>query len=201
VNNNSIRLIRRPRQASPRRARTTAAITAMAGIALLTAACSSSPSPTGAGGSPKAAGAASSPPASVSPALAFTQCVRTHGVPNYPDPDSSGTIPKETSQQLGVSDSRYQAAQSACQHLLPNGGQPTNARTVADQRNAVRFAGCMRSHGVPNWPDPTNDGGRVRFNVFGGSVPGLDPSSPQVMAAVHKCQSLLHIDLETIGMG
>jgi hypothetical protein len=122
-------------------------------------------------------------------------------VPNYPDPDSSGTIPKESPQQLGVSDSRYQAAQSACQHLLQNGGQPTNAQTVADQRNAVRFAGCMRSHGVPNWPDPVNNGGRVQFNVFDGSVPGLDPNSPQVMAAVHKCQSLLHIDLEAIGMG
>jgi hypothetical protein len=198
--NGCIRLIRRPRQASPRRARTAAAITAAAALALLTAACGS-PSSTGSGGSLNASAAASSPPASVSPALAFTQCVRTHGVPNYPDPDSSGTIPKETSQQLGVSDSRYQAAQSACQHLLPNGGQPTNAQTAADQRNAVRFAGCMRSDGVPNWPDPINDDGRVRFNVFDGSVRGLDPNSPQVMAAVHKCQSLLHIDLETIGMG
>jgi hypothetical protein len=170
------------------------------GFALLAAACGSSSS-TGSGGSVNAGGGAGTPPASVSPALAFTQCVRTHGVPNYPDPDSSGAIPKETSQQLGVSNSRYQAAQSACQHLLPNGGQPTSTQTVADQRNAVRFAGCMRSHGVPNWPDPTNDGGRIRFDVFGGAVPGLDPSSPQVMAAVRKCQSLLHIDPETIGLG
>ena len=194
MNNDSILLTRRPRQA-----RTVAAIIATAAFALLTVACGSSPSSTGSGGSPKAAGTASSPAASVSPALAFTRCVRTHGIPGYPDPGSDGTVPKETPQQLGVSDSQYQAAQSACQHLLPNGGQQTNVQTAADQRNAVRFAGCMRRNGVPNWPDPVNDDGRIRFDVFG--VPGLDPNLPRVGSAVQKCQALLHINLETIGMG
>jgi hypothetical protein len=201
MTSDSSRLTRRPRPVSPRRVRSAAAIIATAGFTLLAAACGSSPSSTGSGGSANAGGKGGTQPASVSPALAFTRCVRTHGIPGYPDPDSNGAIAKETPQQLGVSDSQYQAAQSACQHLLPNGGQQSNTATVADQRNAVRFAGCMRSHGVPNWPDPVNDGGRIRFDVFGGSVRGLDPSSPQVMAAVQRCQSLLHIDLERIGMG
>lgn len=195
MNIDSILLTCGPRQASARRARTAAAIIATVGFALVAAACGGSTF-AGSGGSAKAVGTAG-----VSPALAFTRCVRTHGVPDYPDPDSSGEIAKESPQQLGVSDSQYQAAQSACQHLLPNGGQPTSAQPMADQRNAVRFAGCMRTHGVPDWPDPINDGGRIRFDVFDGSVPGLDPNSPQVMAAVRKCQSLLRIDLETIGMG
>ena len=59
----------------------------------------------------------------------------------------------------------------------------------------------MRGNGVPNWPDPTNGGGHISFNVFGGSVPGLDPNSPRVLAAEHECQSLLHVDLKTIGLG
>jgi hypothetical protein len=193
-------LIRRPWQPSPRRARTATAITATAALALLTAACGGSPSSTGADGSPSAAETASSPPASVSPALAFARCVRDHGVPGYPDPGSDGSEPA-SAKQIAASDPRFPAAQTACVHLLPNGGQQTNSQIQADLGNAVRFAGCMRSHGVPNWPDPTNDGGRIRFDVFGGSVPGLDPNSPQVMAAVNKCQSLLHIDLETIGLG
>lgn len=198
MNNKSILLTRWPRHASPGRAPITATIIATVGFALLTAACGS-PASTGSGSAPYAAGTARSTAANVSPALAFTRCVRTHGVPDYPDPDSSGGIAKESPQQLGVSDSQYQAAQSACQHLLPDGGQQTSAQTAADQRNAVRFAACMRTHGVPNWPDPVNDGGRISFDVFG--VPGLDPNLPRVGGAVQKCQSLLRIDLETIGMG
>jgi hypothetical protein len=194
MNMDSIRLIRRPRRARA------AAITATAGLALLAAACGSSSSSTGAGGSANAAGAASSPAASVSPALAFARCVRAHGVPDYPDPGSGGAEPA-SAKQIAASNPRFPAAQTACGHLLPNGGQQTNAQVQANLHNAVRFAGCMRSHGVPNWPDPANDGGRIGFDVFGGSVPGLDPNSPQVLAAVHNCQSLLRIDLETIGMG
>jgi hypothetical protein len=200
MNTDRTRPIRRPRQASPRRVRTAAAIAATAALALLTAACSGSLSSTGSGGSPGAAGAASSPPAGVSPALAFARCVRANGVPDYPDPDRGGSEPA-SAKQIAASNPQFPAAQVACVHLLPNGGQPTSGQALADQRNAVRFAGCMRSHGVPNWPDPISDGGRVQFDVFGGSVPGLDPNSPQVMAAVQQCQSLLHIDLETIGMG
>jgi hypothetical protein len=193
-----IRVIRRPRRASPRRARTAAAITGTAGLALLAAACSSSPSSAGPGGSPNAAGAASSPSASVSPALAFARCVRTHGVPNWPDPGSSGREPA-SSKQIAASSPRFPAAQAACRNLLPNGGQPTHAQVLADQRNAVRFAGCMRTHGVPNWPDPTiRPDGSPQFDA---PAVGLDLSSPQVMAAAQRCQSLLHIDLESIGAG
>src|SRR6266567_3514875 len=85
-------------------------------VLVLLAACTGSGSPTGSGGSPQAEGSSSSPSA-----VAFSACVRSHGVPNFPDPDSSGGIPKETSQQLGVSSSQYQAAAQACGHLLPGG--------------------------------------------------------------------------------
>lgn len=198
MNNDRFLLTRLPRRALPRWARAAAAITATVALALLTAACSASPPSTGAGDPPTAAANSSS--ASVSPALAFAQCVRARGVPDYPDPDSGGGEPA-SAKQIAASNPRFPAAQTACGHLLPNGGQQTNTQVQANLHNAVRFAGCMRSHGVPNWPDPANDGGRIGFDVFGGSVPGLDPNSPQVLAAVHNCQSLLRIDLETIGMG
>ena len=58
--------------------------------------------------------------------LAFSQCMRSNGVSNFPDPGSGGAIPKESVEQLGVTSSRFQSAQRACQHLLPNGGQPPN---------------------------------------------------------------------------
>ena len=97
-----------------RLARTAAAVIAAAALALLAAACSGSPvirrlrRLTG-------CGRVSDSPS----AVAFSDCIRSHGVPNFPDPASNGELPKASPQQLGVSSSRFQAAQRACQHLLP----------------------------------------------------------------------------------
>ena len=109
---------------------------------------------------------------SLSPLL-FAQCMRSHGVDNFPDPAGNGKFP--TSEQLGVSNSQLAAAEVACVHLLPVG---TNDQYPAAQRTQIlssmlRFSGCMRSNGVPNWPDPTVDSeGRPYFPVS--SVPGLE---------------------------
>lgn len=116
--------------------------------------------------------------------LAFADCMRAHRVAGYPDPGTDGRPPKETLQQLGVSSSRFQSAQSACRHLLPNGGGPPNAaerRQVAAQ--SLRFSRCVRSHGVPNFPDP-DDTGRIPDP---GSV-GVDQGSPKFQAANQACR-------------
>jgi hypothetical protein len=83
--------------------------------------------------------------------------MRSNGVPTWPDPTSSGVFDKSkiTTQQLGVSSSRLQTAQAACQHLLPP-ESATQQRLNAAQ--AVEFSQCMRSHGVPNFPDPDGSG-------------------------------------------
>jgi hypothetical protein len=115
--------------------------------------------------------------------LAFSSCMRSHGVPNFPDPNSSGTIPKMTPEQLGVSTSQLQAAQNACAYLL----QPTRAQEQQVMSGMLDFARCMRSHGVPNWPDPTTDStGEPFFDI-----PGIDPLSPQVSDAADECMHLL----------
>ena len=78
-----------------------------AGLALLAAACGGSPSSTGPGGSSNAGGPASSQAAS-SKAVAFSHCMRSHGVPAFPDPTRRGGVPKVTPQQVGVSNSQFQ---------------------------------------------------------------------------------------------
>ncbi len=108
----STRVMRRARAST---ARTAAAIIATAALALL-AACGGSASSTGSGGSSNAGGAANSP------LLAFSQCMRSHGVRNFPDPDPGvGSAKFPSAQQLGVSSPHYQAAENGCQHLLPAG--------------------------------------------------------------------------------
>jgi hypothetical protein len=188
--NNNIRITRRPRRAWSRAARSAAAIIAAAGLALL-AGCGGSPSATGTGGSSNAAGSTSAQSASSQP-LAFSRCVRSHGVPNFPDPSSNGQIPKKTPQQLGVSSSQFQAAQSACASLLPNGGQTTQAALQQSWSDMANFARCMRSHGVPNWPDPTRYPQHPERPYFNLPATGIDPNAPQVTAKIHTCLYLLH---------
>jgi hypothetical protein len=184
---------RRPGRAGPRAARTAAA---MAVLALLAAACGGSPPSTGSGGSPAAGGSATSPSA-----LAYSACMRSQGVPNYPDPDSSGQLPKTDAQLLGVSASRYQAAQQACRPLLPAGGSPNDCMLTKDCSPALvqqmlaadrKLAVCMRSHGVPNFPDPTNHGasGPV-FNITKAGISDAASHTHQFMSKLDECARLV----------
>lgn len=148
--NHSTRVMRRPRRAWPTAARTAAAIIAAAALALLSAACDGSPSSTSSGSSSNAGGSANSK------ALAYARCMRSLGVPDFPDPNSAGEFNKATMGQLSASNSQYQTATQACARLLPNsGGGPTAAEVQQEWNGMASFARCMRSHGVPDWPDPT----------------------------------------------
>jgi hypothetical protein len=195
--NHSTRLRRRAR---PRPARTAAALIATAALALLAAACGGSPSSAGPGGPPNAAGSPNSPSA-----VGYSHCMRSHGVPNFPDPPSSGQVPKTSVQQLGVSNSQLQAAQRACRHLLPStsGSLQQQAQQCVLAGNCPpavvqqmltsgrRFAICMHSHGVPNWPDPTIDTG-VHQGVpfFDLSKEGINDHSSQISRKMNECGRL-----------
>ena len=124
--------------------------------------------------------------------LAYSACVRSHGVPHFPDPTSGGGIPKETAQQLGVGLSQLQAAQNDCQHLLPPGGslsgQANKTITVEQQQYYLKAAACMHSHGVTNFPEPSFFGGSVEFQGVG-HLPGV--KSPLFTHALHICRELI----------
>jgi hypothetical protein len=204
-------VIRRLRRAWTSAARTLAAIIATAGLVLLAAACSSgSSSSAGSGGSSHAGGSTNSPSG-----VAFSACMRSHGVPNYPDPDPGqppGDAPKVDPQRLGVSSSQFQAAQRACQDLLPFNDEVLSAESlrqceltgdcpqalVQQALTQLRvFTQCMRSHGVPNWPDPTTDSqGRPGFAISI-SQDGFDPHSPQIKPKADECEHVMHPDIGT----
>jgi hypothetical protein len=108
-------------------ARTAAAMAAL----VLLAACGGSPSSTHPGGPANTGGPANAGGAAHSrSAVAFSHCMRSHGLPDYPDPDSSGTLPKTSAQLLGVSGSVFDAAQRACQQLLPATGGSLTASSI-----------------------------------------------------------------------
>ena len=168
---------------------TAAAIVVIAALVTLVAACGGSPgsrvAQLGTASTPSGP-LPSSPSAQVSGAVAFSRCVRAHGVPAYPDPGSGGLLPKKTPQQLGVASSELQAAQAACIHLVPNGGQPTAAQVQQYRGVMLIYARCMRDHGVSNMPDPDSHG---RLAIGPGT--GVDVNSQQFQAAFQACKSRL----------
>jgi hypothetical protein len=139
-------------------------------------------------GSPTTTSSSNPSPASaqVSGAVAFSRCVRSHGVPAYPDPASGGRIPKKTPQQLGVSSAEFQTAQIACIHLVPNGGRPTPAQVGQYRSVMLIYARCMRAHGVSNMPDPDSRG---HLDIGPGT--GVAVNSPKFQAAYQICISKL----------
>jgi hypothetical protein len=110
--------------------------------------------------------------------------MRADGVPNWPDPNTSGVFDKSklSSQQLGASTSRVQAAQGACQHLLPNGGGSNPAQVQQVKALGLEFSRCVRSHGLPNFPDPAGDG-----RIPDPASVGIDQGSPKFQAANQAC--------------
>lgn len=160
---------------------------AVGGLGLLLAACSSGSSGSHVAQLRSTASQSSSLTSAASTskqpvgAVGFAQCMRAHSVPKWPDPDSSGVFDKTkiTTQQLGVSSTALQTAQNACQRLLP-AASTTQQRLNAAQ--ALQFAQCVRSHGVPSFPDPDSSG-RIPDPASG----GVDQGSPQFQAANDSC--------------
>jgi hypothetical protein len=144
---------------------------------------------TGKSGSTSSGGSGKGDPA------AYSACMRKNGVPNFPDPDSSGNIRITGGQDkngrkfgLDPNSPQFRRAQRACGKLQPNGGKPSAQEQAREQEQALKFSRCMRSHGVPKFPDP-------KFQADGGTLmrigKDVNPNSPQFKAAQKACQKLV----------
>jgi hypothetical protein len=143
-----------------------------------------------AAGSTGGSGSSASPE---SQAVAYSACVRAHGVPDFPDPKIS-THGNGVSVAIRVTPAitgnpQFKSAQQACNKLLPGGGPgegPNHQITPQEQSQYLKAAACIRTHGIPSFPDPTFSGGGVHIEHQ-----GLNESSPVFKAAVQACESLI----------
>ncbi len=157
-------------------------------VSLLAAGCgSSSPSSSSA----STAGAQSAQTHSIQPAVNFAHCMRSHGVPSFPDPTTS---PVEFKQSLDPSlphSPEFLTAVKACQHLLPRDGAPSqsDAHNQAHIAAALAFARCLRTHGFPSFPDPTSTG-ELTHQMLASA--GIDLHQPAVAQAADACAPVTH---------
>jgi hypothetical protein len=124
--------------------------------------------------------------------LAYSSCMRSHGVPGFPDPSGTGGVPKPAvvSALQAVGDTRANAATNACNNLLPAGGlggQSNPKLTPQQQQDYLNAAACMRSHGFADFPDPTFPDGH-----FSLSIPSsINTASTQFTQAAQTCTKLI----------
>ncbi len=200
--------------ARPGRARRGATSRALAGLALpaaallclaLLAGCGGSSSPgvakigNASSSTPAAGGSGGGAPESneVSAAtqqkmVKFSQCMRTHGEPEFPEPNEGHIeIHSQNGRGPNPESPRFQAAEKACKQYAPVRQAPSPAQQAKIQEQALKFSECMRHHGVPNFPTPEfpSGGHVVRMRVKAGKSSGIEPSSPQFQAAQKACQS------------
>jgi hypothetical protein len=133
-----------------------------------------------------ACGTASPTPAahpSANPAAVYhqlSQCVRNHGLPDFPDP----TVDAQGHPQFPPDVQRPpDAVMQACAPILnqlPASERPTQT-TANDPAMMRRFAACMRAHGIDDWPDPNADGSFTMPPTLGNIK--LNPRFDQIRAA------------------
>ncbi len=139
-------------------------------------------------------------------ALAFANCMRSAGVPNFPDPKAGGGFLFHTGAGVDPSSPAFKAAHAKCKKFLPEGpgsGSPPSAQTLA---HYLTVALCMRRHGVPDFPDPRitapsnpraalGSGGGVISDIEGVILVfprTIDQQSPAFTRAAAACAFPLH---------
>jgi hypothetical protein len=162
----------RQRRIRPRRAAAGVLAALLAGTALLAAACGGGGSAGSTGSSPYAKG------------LAYSQCMRSNGVANYPDPNAQGVVPVTPNNGVDYTSPQFLQAARTCRKLAV-----TITMTAQQRQQALsqflKYDACMRSHGITDMPDPSTVGG----GVMQGSP--NDANSPQFTAAQQACRSFV----------
>jgi hypothetical protein len=167
------------------RVRSSAAMATLLGLAVFAAGCGDAP---GRGG-----------PGPMAQFVDYATCMRSHGIQDFPDPVTSPgggvafQIDGGPGSDLNRNNPTFKAAEQACQSLLPGAGRvpgPVSPQKLAAE---VSWARCMRSHGLPNFPDPDAQG------VFDSA--GFDENSPAFQTASNACRSLQPAGPTPVGPG
>lgn len=110
--------------------------------------------------------------------------MRSHGVPGFPDPTvKNGSVGFDfTGSGVSQNSPTYQSARQACQQYR-GGGTANSGSSSVNMAAELKFSKCMRSHGVPDFPDPNKNGG------FSGTS-SINPSSPTFQSAQSTCTRL-----------
>jgi hypothetical protein len=126
-------------------------------------------------------------------ALVYAQCMRSHGIQNFPSPtvqDNAHAKGVGFSMPSGIDTSspQFKSAAAACKRQS-GFGVISPAMIAAAMSTGLKFAECMRSHGIPDYPDPVDKGSNIQIGP--GPDGGIDTNSARFQAARKACIPLL----------
>ncbi|MGO9820095.1 MAG: hypothetical protein ACLPTJ_05510 [Solirubrobacteraceae bacterium] len=129
-------------------------------------------------------------------AVKFASCMRSHGVPSFPDPVAGGGFQFPVRSGFNPFAPAAAAAQHDCRSLLPAGGKGPGEASAQDKARTLALAQCMREHGVMGFPDPISSppsnptGYSILFGQPGAviAVPStINPQTPTFRHAATAC--------------
>jgi hypothetical protein len=132
-------------------------------------------------------------PNDVAAAYLYARCMRSHGVPNFPDPHVSSS-PGHAAVAFAVNPSEtgsphFQRAQKACQRILPAPGNSSPGEQRAHKQVLLAFARCLRANGIHDFPDPDSQGQLPLPKVI---AAGVDIHSQAFLDAAKACVGVTH---------
>jgi hypothetical protein len=128
--------------------------------------------------------------------LKFARCMREHGV-NVPDPkpgpDGGPGLVRVGGPGKGGTDGPspqvFERANAACRKYMEAVAPKLSPAQQAELRDqALKFAQCMRRHGV-DMPDPEVGKGGFRVTIRGGQRSSVNPESPAFKDAQEACKA------------
>ena len=127
-----------------------------------------------------------------SDAIKFTDCIRAHGIANFPDPPTQGnpSSGRTWKEAFANQSPAFVTAAGACQHFLPRGGAhgQSPAHSPTQIAAMLAFARCIRGHGFPNFPDPTSAG--ITHEMI--AAAGINLHQPAALQAADACVGVTH---------
>lgn len=116
--------------------------------------------------------------------LNYVTCLHSHGYPGFPEPGASSKVVSKALAQINLRSPQFHKAMHTCDKYLPKSFVTPTHETPQLQAALLKFTACMRSHGMPSWPDP----------LPGGVIPypsGSEANSPTFKAAFNTCLPLI----------
>jgi hypothetical protein len=110
--------------------------------------------------------------------------MRSHGIPGFPDPNTHGNIMFSLPASIDTHSPQFQSADKTCQKQT-GFGHFSAAQQQQGMTALLKYAECMRAHGITNYPDPSANSQQLGFNLTG---TGIDLNAPKVKAASKTCQ-------------
>lgn len=114
--------------------------------------------------------------------------MRSHGVLNFPDPGTP-RFKAEFATQAPAFWSTVRTCERLAPGFAPSAPSQSAPRSRAQFAAMLAFARCIRSHGFPNFPDPTSSGDVTHQMV---AQAGINLQQPAVLQAGDACVSVSH---------